>query len=526
MMIFSYSVLAGNNPYFQFQLDKNCYVSGETVRFKNTITHNEKGKDNTLFVDLCGEGYLLSSAVIQRNNNHWEGELVIPDSLQTGVYMVRAYTGSTSGLPTVVYQLIPIINRFGVNEKNEEKKKQINCNPFYNANQNRIQQGFGIKTYTKDSRCATDENIEFIIEKDGVDFIGGILFEVVKLDTVAGEVVEAELPAFQPSSEIKIFNGLTLRGKVIDKTTKAAVEGELVLFSVPDTIALINYSVTDQNGEFQFSIENYYGEQTAIVQTMRKTESLEIELNPMFLLPPASIPFYVPSVLETGEFVSLSIKRAIYTKAYEFGNEKTMSKNQLFYYPFYGFTKEVVYPEIFIDLIDFEEIAKEILPLVKYKRSGSEFGLSLFNPETKNVFNSPWILVDGVPISDITSLNKLNSRDVQRVEIQPATRCYGSLLIDGLVAVYTQKGHFTGMHLPKNAVITKIDTYFQPKVINDIDRLQFRDVLYWFPHIADFERTTLVIVKTSYEKGVYAAIAQGVDVNGQLHRSIFKFNVE
>jgi len=527
LSILASSTFAANNSNLHLQLDKSCYVSGETIRFKNTITNAEKGKNNILFADLCGDGYLLSSAVIERSNGHWEGELSIPDSVQTGVYLVRAYSGNEFGEPTMVTQLVPVLNRFGNNEQNEVKKKSAYNQPYSGNIQNFRSKGVGIKTRSTKNIFAPNEEIVFNVERLGTDFIGGISFDVVKVDTSMFENSGSSggFDVFAPSEKIKIYNGLTLRGKVTSKVDNVCQADEPVLFSIPDSIPQIAYSFTDSLGEFQFLIENCYGLQTAFVQTLNKQSKLAIEIYPTFLLPPTVIPFYVPFSLEESEFGKLAVKRASFSKAYSEVSQSKPTNDSIFKYPFYGISNNVVRPSEFIDLVDFKEISKEILPLVKYKYSENQYSISIYDPSGKISLNNPWVLVDGVPISDFSSLNKLNTSTIERVEVQPVVRCFGDLILEGVVSIFTKKGNFDGMNLPINAVKFSIDTYYKPTENRNAGQLFFQDVLCWNPIIDDNSAASKIKVQTSFEKGNYAAIAQSIDLSGNVHRSVFMFSV-
>jgi hypothetical protein len=514
---------AADTPKLFLQLDKSTYISGETIRFKNTIINSNREKENVLYVDLCGEGNLFTSAVVLRKNNHWEGELFIPDSLQTGVYMVRAYTGNDQGIPTVVHQLVSVFNRFGKNEQNEAKKIEGNYKPYKNATIQAVGQQGRLKCSAEKTAYRPNEPITFSVENGTDEWVGGILFEVAKLETLMPMTDAVDLPAFRPSPEIKIFNGLTLRGRLINKAKADAVKDEVVFFSVADSIPAIHYAVTDSTGEFQFTLDNYFGEQTAIVQTQNKDDEFDIQLYPTFLLPPATIPYYIPTETEESEFVQLAVKRALYTKAYQKEQAPLKPEVKGFRYPFYGFTPNVVYPRIYVDLIDFEEIAKEILPLVSFKCSGNDCSIKIYDSNNGIYYTSPWVIVDGVPISDLSTIKKLNSLDINRVEVQSTIRCYGDLLIEGVMAIFTQKGDFSAVELPKNALKIKMETFFQPNKPVDESALFFRDVLHWDTHV---DGSSKIEVKTSFETGNYVALVQSVDSKGVLHRTVMPFTIE
>ena len=123
--------IAPNTSVQQLQIQKSVFVSGEKVWLKNSLVSGQyNGHQNILFVDLCGEGSVITSRILLRQNNHWQGELTIPDSLGTGIYLLRAYTGNYNGKPEVTSRLITVINRFGNNNTNETRKLNRNYLPI------------------------------------------------------------------------------------------------------------------------------------------------------------------------------------------------------------------------------------------------------------------------------------------------------------------------------------------------------------------------------------------------------------
>ena len=510
------------------QTDKQLYVSGENIAFKCTHTLlNTNGNDNNiLFVDICGEDYLISSRVLIRENSHWSGKINIPDSVQTGIYLLRAYLGDEHGRLTIVSKPVSVLNRFGNNEVNEHRKLSLTYLPLNQMNIVAENISSAIRTYASKASCPPGDTIRFSVENNLETAVGGVSFSVFKVNdhTPNSTLPPANYEFYRASESIKIFNHLTLSGKVTSLLTNQPAENEMVLLSIPDTIPNIHYNYTNEKGEFRFQLDNYYGLQDAVIQTMSKDRKYKIELYPMQLLPPKSIPFFIPTDVETSEFAKLSVQRATLHKAFETEEIKqfdiTVPK-----YPFYGATNKRTYPGQYIDLDDFKEIAWEILPILKYRIDRDSTYLRIWDPLTKVYFNQPMILVDGIPVFNPADLNVLNSKLIQWIEIQSQERCYGDLSFEGLVAIQTYEGDFTNVKMPMNAIRTKIETFEQHNQKPPMKPL-FRDVLHWNPKLDPGMKTHQVDVVCSNEKGNYVAIAQSYDESGNGNRAVFYFVVE
>ncbi len=519
------------------QINKYVFVSGETIWFKNTlVSHSSNEHQNILFVDLCGEGKIIASRILLRNNKHWEGDISIPDSLETGIYLLRAYIGNYNGKAELTSKLVTVINRFGNNKENEERKQFADNKPLNQTESKPQNNGNQIYIKIDNKEISQKEKIKLAIEKRGSDYPSGISLSVYKIDkstkSLVSEILEPEEEVqYAKGEKTKIYNDLTLNGKIVRREDKSPVENEFVLFSIPDSIPQIIYSKTNNKGEFNFHLEDNYGTKDAIIQTISKNEEFEIILYPGLLDPPARIPFYVPSEVQESESVKLSVQRAILHKVYGSINQKKESKYTSVY-PFYGISNEIVIPDNYFDLNDFEEIAKEILPLCKVRRNKDDYSIRIFNPEKIGNYDNPWIVVDGIPIFEVKDILHLNTSKVKKVVTIPDTRCYGDLFIEGAISIFTYSNKFDEVVLPKNSKRIRVETFSMPTKYNancnseESAFADFRDVLYWEPVIEIKNNVEYVDIQTSYEKGDYISIAESIDSMGEIHRSIAEFKVE
>jgi hypothetical protein len=524
---------------FQLQFNKSLYVSGEKIWFKNSlVSSNENGHQKILFVDLCGENTIITSRILVRENDHWQGDITIPDSLETGIYLFRAYTGNYDGSYKITSKLVTVVNRFGNNLTNKLRRSGTNSTPLDLINQLPADLGQVLKIHTNSKVYKTKEIAECWVEKEKAEFPAGISFSVFKIPdslTVNPSDLSPEQAAglveYANEGAQKIYNRLTLSGKIIGKKSKLPVTGETVLFSVPDSIPQINYATTDENGEFRFDMDDYYGQQDIIVQTLSKKDEYQIVLFSNLLDPPSKIPFYISDELEKSDFVKQAVQRALLQKAYQ-TEAGPISPKLINKYPFFGASSDIVIPERFVDLNDFEEITKELLPLCHIRKEKMNASMRIYDQLNNSFFDSPWILVDGIPVFDVKKLFPLNSQKIKKIETQPQTRCYGDLLIAGVLSITTTNGKFKDIPLPINAVRTTFETFYQPSeyignhFVNDLNSADFRDVLFWEPMLESFSDALKTNVQCSYEKGLYIVIAQTVDKKGDIYRSKCSFKVE
>lgn len=513
-----------SNSQLHLQTDKNIYVSGESIAFKCVLSSVNNEKNASLFIDLCGENFLLTSYILKANNEQWNGKVVIPDSLQTGVYLLRAYIGNDNGLPLITSQLINVLNRFGDNSNNEEKQKTPTYYPLYppsyiDGSDKLLRVSANNKQYER------NETVQISIENNLPDCVGGISLSVFKTSEQIPVVKSnmANYKVYTPSDEIKIYDQFTIRGAIFNQSDNSPAINETVYFSIPDSIAQIKYDFTNNNGIFKFVINNLSTHKNIIIQTQTKNTPYKIQLYPSHLLPPSKIPFYIPNEIIKSAAAQLDIQRATLHLAYTPEKSPTVPNIQT-RYPFYGIAKSRVIPNKYVDLNDFKEIAWEILPLVKYRNTKDSVSLKLIDLDLNQIYSDPLILVDGVPISSPEKLNLLNSKMIKWIDIQPQIRCYGSLFLKGILNIQTYNGDFSDIDLPNNAIRTEVEKIYDQEQ-KEAEKPFFRDVLKWCPYIDSATKKEKINVLCSHETGTYIAVAQAFDAEGNLYRSVFQFEV-
>ncbi|HKM92892.1 MAG TPA: hypothetical protein VJY41_04485 [Prolixibacteraceae bacterium] len=524
-MAFSNELKAGPQTQLHLQTDKQIYVSGENIAFKCVKVKPTESEISILYIDICGEGYTINQVIFAHQNNHWNGEITIPDSVESGIYLLRAYTGNQQGEVKLTTKLLTILNRFGNNQCNQNRKEKFNYQALNQMGLVISNESNQLKISASKHIFKPNDRVSLQIENKTNNLPEGAILSVFKIDTSSIHQKEGSITnAYTQNSNIKIFNKLTLCGTIIETNSKQAVDNETVLFSIPDSVPNLNYAYTNEHGEFRFQFSNYLSDQDAIIQTLTKNKAYTIWLNPIFLLPPSEIPYYISPDVENNDFSKLAISRATMHKIYG-AQQASKVEKVIEKYPFYGYTQRRIYPEIYVNLNDFAEIAWEILPILKYRVAKDTTYLRIWDQTQKIYFNNPMMLIDGVPIFNPAEINVLHSELIQWIEIQPQSRCYGDVSIDGLVSIKTRKGNFRNIGLPLNAIRVSIETISENTTKPSSSKPMFSDVLFWDPSI-EIGNAAKIEFECSMETGSYVALLQSFDLEGQLHQTTFQFEIE
>ena len=520
-------IKAADTVRLYLQTDKEMYVSGDNIAFKCTVIGKNLTSVPILFVDICGENSNIKSQILYPSNQHWEGYLQIPDTLETGVYLFRTYIGNENGQVTVQTKLLPVFNRFGNNENNENKKISNRYKNFeFPAYKPVSSLDFQVATNKKSYGANAPIQLS-LTSKNKYHGISGISLLVSKnINLTANHGSQGnsvDFDVYNPNEQVKIYNQLFIRGKAIDSQTQQPVTNTTLLLSSPDSIPQINYTYSDSLGEFKFLLERLFGVHDLIIQTMDKSRKIDIEVYPIMLPPPTIIPYYIDDDWQKSDEVKLATDRATLYKAYTKQQEekhKNESKDKI---PFYGITERRVIPARFVELIDFNEIAWEILPFVKYKIDKDETSLYIWSPVYKEYYNNPFVLVDGIPVFNNADINVLNSEKISWIDIQPQIRCYGDLLLNSVLSIQTHNADFSDIQLPRNAV--RFTSNLFSEQYTPESQPFFKDVLLWQPYIDSSSNSTIEI-KASYEKGTYNVIAEYIDTTGKVIQSSTQIEIE
>ena len=514
--------------YFSLFTDRDLYTSGETLLFKIFGPENESA--GIVHIDLLNtSGKKIVEINKKITDQQTDGFIYLPDSLSTGCYML--YTSARNN-PTLTFNEIYICNRFtGIPEG-------------------------GSATRSSDIRTVTEKPVNDL-EIEGIDKIRqtrskvqatihlpGKLLSRIKgnlsvsvAETTLGYNSGSFVKSLKPKKDQLIEkDGIILEGFVKDLKTGEPFKNGIVFLSIPDSIPRFNFYKTGADGYFNFQFDNYYGNIPVVIQGLdpEKKRLLKIVLNHPDSIPAAISSFENWTVsTELRKIAAQNIEALTFSKIFN-QQEITIqsgSRPKAEAYPFYGVPTSVVDPHPFIDLPDFTEISRELLPGVKFRAYNRIPSLQVLNSAMRTYFEkAPLLLIDGIPIHDLNIIKTLGSKDIDRVEICLSERFYGDLAFQGVVAIYTSKSNFSRIAESDELIKFNLDVN-QPAAILIIpsEKLQnepdFRKVLLWKPSQKP-EETVRLDFQTSDIRGNFKLIVRGTTSDGSVFykEQIFEVN--
>ncbi|MCX6220549.1 MAG: hypothetical protein NTZ69_06135, partial [Bacteroidia bacterium] len=327
------------------------------------------------------------------------------------------------------------------------------------------------------------------------------------------------------NSQMTEKEGVVLDGSLKDLASGAPFNNGCVFLSVPDSVPVLQYFFTGEDGRFHFQLDDYQGRIPVVVQGFDPAKKRLVKVIPDRRDSPDCLPTFeartVPDEIQRG--VKSAMDATTLRKIFGFQEvivPLSLSQKERDY-PFFGVPTETVRPILFIDLPDFTEVSRELLLGVKFRAYNRIPTMQIFNSATQNYFNDPpLVLLNGIPVQDLNVIKKMGSKDIDRIEICRRERFYGDLAFPGVVAIYSSKQ--VNKFLPESDELIKLNLdALQPvgylnKVKEHIqNEPDLRKVLLWEPGIKPRETITLDF-ETSDIKGSYKVVVRGITRDGEV----------
>ena len=517
-----------STDYMNLFSDRDNYISGETIFLKIFAPENEPS--GIIHVDLVNTGGRIITGISKKVIDHQtDGFIILPDSLGTGTYLLCS---SSNSKPDVTIKELFIFNRFsgvtGVSsfqraadfEPVNEQLANINVEGIQNSYQAREKVNFSLRIPPETfDRMDGDLMISVAEKSPGMD---------------AQTFVQKDVLTKVPSVE---KDGVLVEGAVIDVNTGKPFGNGYVYLSVPDSVPKLQYFVTGEDGNFSFQLIDYFGNIPVVIQAFdpEKKRLLKVIINRRDSLK-SILPKFSEVAISSGiqSFVSNNIDLVTLRKIFNLQeltiHKPTLKKEKE--YPFYGVPGEIIHPEVFIELPDFTEISRELLPGVKFRAYNRIPTMQILNPITQNYFvEQPLVLVNGVPVLNLNIIKNLGTKEIERIELCRNERYYGNLGFQGVVSIYTPKKDPTLLKESDDLVKINFDA-LQPKAILNIPKESIapnepdlRKVLLWEPGIKKAE-TNHFEFTTSDVKGIFQLTFRGKTKDGLIIRKDQIFEVK
>jgi hypothetical protein len=556
ILLFALLIITTSNTKSQetvyLHINKTVFISGELGFFKAYVrdlrTPMQQALSKILYLQVT-DAYnnVLLNNRIDISNGTASGYIVIPDSLSSGIYTLSAYTNCMRNFPvkSMFHQKVMVINQ------NDEKCNSIKDYDIENTENKTVDSNtickieLAKKIFSPREKVRLKLNLSTKIapgsipeasisvsqivpglaalhSNNMVSYISGITKALT-----TGEIVPEKQCRYPTEKQ-----GFILEGKITANENKP--NEQFVLLSTMDTIANLKIFKTKEDGLFYFLLDKFYDNKEIYIQlkdNLLQTDNYQLKIDDKTIGPKISnIREYEVSE-HLKDYVVKSRKIALISKIYQQFQPDLPSVKTNGYHkkrlPFYGKPDQVVLPSDFETLENFEEISRNIASSVKLRKKNDIFRLkvldevSVLYPEKDAIW-----LVNNVPVFSYNLLEPLGSKKIKKMEIKKKQLFYGELAAPGVFA--TTLSQETAQNI---LLAAKIPVYLNKTMKNqdlypftnyeNAGKLStyladFRQALYWQPHVVFQGQEAYIEFYTSDLKANYQINAEGTLPSGQV----------
>lgn len=420
--------------------DRDFCISGDTLWIKIYVPNEVNNFGNIVRLQLESQsGNLIASRALKCTDNHAEGYISVPDSLQTGLYFVHAFFNAQRNNSSLkcIGRSVYVYNRF--EEEIDRLPVMQNKVAVFEteAGNNQINIGIEDKKYSRRDEVKGSiktKNNEFVyivasarmIEPFSYTNTGFLNFEMKDLDST--------IPPFSEK------DGVILSGRISNKKTGEAAN-ELVLLSVTGNETYFDYYYPDSTGVFHFFLSNAMGTANLILQPLTAGETLfDVDVIPNFMSGVQQLKFDTTFVNpKQASIIENSIKGTFFNKLFRgvsISRDDAFEMINPYGMPFYGWPDNHIIPDEFIDLPDFKEISRELLIGLQYRNRNDEVTFRMLNYGQEKFFDvEPLRLINGIPVFKNSFFQDLKSTEIASIDLVKSERVFGDLRFKGALIV-------------------------------------------------------------------------------------------
>jgi hypothetical protein len=233
----------------------------------------------------------------------------------------------------------------------------------------------------------------------------------------------------QPVEVFPAGNLYTIKGKLLDKSTKAPAGGRQVYLSVPGSVFEFRMATSDSAGNVVFLVKNLESSKQVIFQTNYIADSN----------------------------ITLQLKSPLIER-FEADRYPARIKIVGDTLPFFGKADKEYILDDYVRFPTMEEVLREYVLEVKVRKSRDRFRLEVFNLPYRLFFDgAPLVLLDGIPLFDMNALMAIDPLKIRSIQVVARKYYYGAAVISGIVNLSSYDGNLGGYQLPREVQVRDVN---------------------------------------------------------------------
>lgn len=341
--------------------------------------------------------------------------------------------------------------------------------------------------------------------------------------------------SYQQDGTLGENKGMIISGHVTDSITGKPLSNLLVFMAYEDSLIRLESCITNTKGKFKFLVTDSYEKEDVYMSVYSYPKLIiqpqtKITLDSKFLDNDTSLVQPKKKVGVQNSIDSLNVLKSIVSIAYEIHladeQEKSKPGNVLFkHQSLGGDMRQTVVLDDYVELPDLIQIVRELMHSVRLEKEEKGYVFSVIDGDGYIIRKNPLVFVDGVPLTDITSLINWGSDKIEMIQVQNKPRYFGNVPFEnGMIFIWTKKMDFWSNTGVKYTHTFTLPCFQKPNRLNFRDYSKeknkslpdFRQILFWEPSIMiENNEPFRFCFYTSDEVGVFEVLLKGINKSKQ-----------
>ncbi len=421
------------------QLIKQVFVTGECIRYKVYLLNGSSPAggecSRILYFNLTGtSSNSHTSWRINMDNRPVSGCYTLPADMKAGLYVFRAYTNLMRNLPEDVMfsQNILILNLSSATPDTVMLPLSVNPSSAEVPSMTRNVESLNVNVAKPAYSPGDKIRLEISLENPPSTVNGAdVSVSVSSVSPFQNVIPERDIVAclkFRgsdastsavPCKYLAENMGYILSGRIRRRDNSSPAANAKILLSFKDTVSSkMLYAITDVRGAFVFYLNRTFDNKELYLQfadqSVNSDYKWEIDTKEPSGIPATSVPYLLNRNEETylNAMKDLRLIEAVYSSGMTAQPPVTEKSVTHYFTP----VDVTVYPAEYAELVNFKEIADNILPCVRFGIRNDAFNLQVFNDRTESWQACRMLLLNGVPFSDLAYIATLGTKDIKRIE--------------------------------------------------------------------------------------------------------------
>ncbi|MEZ5070441.1 MAG: hypothetical protein R2751_05615 [Bacteroidales bacterium] len=497
--------------------DRSLYIAGEDIRFQSL----DPSPGSLLYVELLSpDGHVRASGKYNHDKTASRGRLTLPRGINSGVYVLRAYTRDerSLGQEGFAHALIKVLNPSSTLVSRGSNSATDSLLPLpIGPDPVMIRvDGPGPEFAPRDS---------LRVQLSGRDMEGCLTLVPAGILPLPPHRLQEYEPGSMDIQYLPDGHGMLLSGSV-----RSTEPGKVALEEVDVHVSLLGsqggYRVarSDSLGEFHLSLPLKQGVVELFVQARGPGEEvLELRIDQDFHpdYPAPVLPEFELDSLEREVGLRMAQNLALVAYFQAPIDSLRASPGPVSLPPFYGVPDFRLDMDEFVLLPTLDEVFRNLVPPVRITKRRGEPGLLIESQNPGIHLFPPLVMIDGIPLFDLSLFLSAPTARIRYIDVLTDVFVKGEKRFGGIVNLITRQEDMAGMELPEGGYFLDIQGLSPPDgpLPGNPDQAtgmpDLRNTVAWIPDIRLTENAPVDIPLLAPDvPGTYSLLFRGRNAQG------------